>query len=146
VIFCDAQTPSEWSIGKVVPVHAKWMFERYGVGLGINTMQGREAKHVHIASYAKHSNIKNRWSLVFRDDYISKIWLPLQQPSLLTYHRTKESLVPERLEGVILYCYCGFPKGAFTGKYFYCDHELRAEIVKSVKCCKINGKLSSILK
>jgi hypothetical protein len=41
------------------------MFERYRAGLGINTMQGREAKHVHIASYAKHSNIKigGHWSL-----------------------------------------------------------------------------------
>ena len=117
----------------MIPVHAKWMFERYGVGLGINTMQGREAKHVHIASYVKHSNIKNRWSLVFRIDYISKIWLPLQQPSFLTYHRTKESLVPKMIEDDILYCYCGFPKGAVTGKCFYCDHELTAEIVKSVK-------------
>ena len=146
VLFCDALSPSEWSIGKVVPVHAQWMFERYRAGLGINTMQGREAKHVHIASYAKHSNIKNRWSLVFRHDYISKVWLPLQQPSLLTYHRTKESLVPKRVEDDILFCYCGFPKGTVTGKCFYCDHELTAEIVTSVKCCKITGKLSSTLK
>ena len=76
VLFCDQISPSEWSIGKVVPVHAQWVFERYGTGLGINTMQGREAKHVHIASYAKHSNIKNRWSLVFRHDYISKNMAP----------------------------------------------------------------------
>ena len=146
VLFCDQISPSEWSIGKVVPVHAQWVFERYGTGLGINTMQGREAKHVHIASYAKHSNIKNRWSLVFRHDYISKIWLPLQQPSLLTYHRTKESLVPTRVDNDALFCYCGFLKDTVTGKCFYCDHELTDEIVKSVKCVKISGKLSSVLK
>ena len=117
-----------------------------GTGLGMNTMQGREAKHVHIASYAKHSNIKNRWSLVFRHDYISKIWLPLQQPSLLTYHRTKESLVPTRVDNDALFCYCGFLKDTVTGKCFYCDYELTDEIVKSVKCVKISCKLSSILK
>ena len=46
----DSPSPSEWSIGKIVAVHARWMFEKYGVGLGNNTMQGREAKHVHIAT------------------------------------------------------------------------------------------------
>jgi hypothetical protein len=95
-LFCDAVTPSEWTIGKVVPVHAQWMYEKYGCGLGNNTMQGREAKHVQIASYAKHSNVKNRWSLVFRHDYISKIWLPLKEASLLEYHRTNVSLVPTK--------------------------------------------------
>ncbi len=84
-LFCDALTPSEWTIGKVVPVHAQWMYDKYGCGLGINTMQGREAKHMQIASYAKHSNVKNRWSLVFRHDYISKIWLPLKQASLSSH-------------------------------------------------------------
>lgn len=145
VLFCDALSPSEWSIGKVVPVHSRWMSERYGAGLGINTMQGREAKRIHIASYAKHTNITNRWSLVFRHDYISKIWLPLQQPSLLTYHRTGQSIIPKRVEDDSLYCCCGFLKDAVTGKCFYCDSDLMAEIVKSVKCCKITGKLTSIL-
>ena len=53
------------------------------------TMQGREAEHVQIASYAKNSLFKDR-----RHDYISKLWLPIHQPSLLTYHQTKESLIP----------------------------------------------------
>jgi hypothetical protein len=50
-------------------------------------MQGREAKHVQIASYAKNSLFKQRWYQVFRHDYISKVWLPFRQPSLLAYHQ-----------------------------------------------------------
>ena len=143
-LFCDALTPSEWTIGKVVPVHAQWLYDKYGCGLGINTMQGREAKHMQISSYAKHSNVKNRWSLVFRHDYISKIWLPLKQASLLEYHCTNVSLVPRRVEDDE-YCHCGFHKVEPTAKCFYCDHKITAEIVKSVKACKITKKLSPII-
>ena len=119
-------------------------YDKYGCGLGINTTQGREAKHMQIASYAKHSNVKNRWSLVFRHDYISKIWLPLKQASLLEYHRTNVSLVPRRVEDDE-YCHCGFHKVEPTAKCYYCDHKITAEIVKSVKACKITKKLSAII-
>ena len=131
---------------------AKWLqcmhgevYEKYGSGLGINTMQGREAKHVQIASYAKHSNVKNRWPLVFRHDYISKIWLPLKQASLLEYHRANKSLVPSRIEDD-KYCHCGFHKAEDMANCYYCDHEITVEIVKSVKGCKITKKLSAVLK
>ena len=80
--------------------------------------------------------------LVFRHDYISKIWLPLKQPSLLEYHRTNLSLVPSRVEDDE-YCHCGFLKVAATAECYYGDHEITAEIVKSVKACKITKKLSS---
>lgn len=145
ILFYDTVTPSEWTIGKVVPIHAKWVYERYGTGLGVNTMQGREAKHVQIARYAQHSNMQNRWPLVFRHDYVSKIWLPLNQPSLLEYHRTNKSLVPSRVEDN-KYCHCSFLKEAVTAKCYYCDHEITTEIIKSVKASKITKKLLAILK
>ena len=94
VLFIDKVSCTVWSIGHLVPVHTQWMFDKYRTGLGINTMQGREAKHVQIASYAKNSLFKDCWHQVFRHDYISKPWLPIHQPSLLTYHQTKESLIP----------------------------------------------------
>ena len=81
----DTVSPTVWSIAHIAPVHAKCVYEKYGVGLGINTMQGREAKHVQIAAYAKNSPYKQRWFQVFRHDYISKVWLPSHQPSLFAY-------------------------------------------------------------
>lgn len=65
VLFTDKVSCTVWSIGHLVPVHTQWMFDKYGTGLGINTMQGREAKHVQIASYAKNSLFKDRWHQVF---------------------------------------------------------------------------------
>ena len=67
-----------WSVGHLVYAHSKKMFDKYGVGLGMNTMQGREAKHVQIAGYARNSQFKQRWVQVFKHDHISKLWLPLQ--------------------------------------------------------------------
>ena len=39
-------SPTTWTIGHVVPVHARQVHETLGMGLGINTTEGREAKHI----------------------------------------------------------------------------------------------------
>ena len=61
VLFTDNVWGTVWSIGHLAPVHTLWMFDKYGTGLGVNTMQGREAKHFQIASYAKNRLFKERW-------------------------------------------------------------------------------------
>ena len=134
VLFTGSRpSPSEWSIGKVVTTHTKWVYLKYGTGLGINTMQGREAKHVQIAGYVKQSNHNNRWHQVFRHDYVSKIWLPTQNPSILEYHKANDSVIPESVNsGKDIICYCGFEKLPNDQKCFYCKHDLMYEIVKSV--------------
>lgn len=38
--------PTTWTIGHVVPVHAKQVFNKYKQGLFTVTMKGREAKHI----------------------------------------------------------------------------------------------------
>ena len=110
------------------------MFDKYGTGVGVNTMQRREAKHVQIASYAKDSLFKERWPQVFRHDYISKLWLPIHQPSLLTYHQAKNSLIPSRVtKDPLHHCYCGFAKAECNEKCYYCGHPFMAEVTRSVK-------------
>ena len=37
--------PTVWTIGNVVPVHTRDIFQKYGKGLLMNSMEGREAKH-----------------------------------------------------------------------------------------------------
>ena len=97
-------------------------------------MQGREAKHVQIASYAKNSLFKERWPQVFRHDYISKLWLPIHQPSLLTYHQAKDSLIPSRVtKDPLHHCYCVFAKAECNEKSYYCGHPFMAEVTRSVK-------------
>ena len=38
--------PTVWTLGCVVPVHKEDMKRVYGLGLGLNSMEGREAKHI----------------------------------------------------------------------------------------------------
>ena len=53
VLFSGKVSGTVLSIVHLAPVHTQWMFDKYGTGLGVNTMQGREAKHVQFASYSK---------------------------------------------------------------------------------------------
>ena len=41
--------PTVWSLGNVVPLHMQEMKMMYELGLGLNSMEGREAKHIAIA-------------------------------------------------------------------------------------------------
>ena len=42
-------TPTVWTLGYVVPLHAEQMVGKYSLGLGLISMEGREAKHISIA-------------------------------------------------------------------------------------------------
>jgi hypothetical protein len=75
--LCLRVTVSVWTLGYIVPVHTKQVFGKYGVSLGINTMQGHEAKHQRLAQYAKNTTFKNRWHQIFRHEYMCLIWLLL---------------------------------------------------------------------
>ena len=132
-LFGSSVPCTVWSIGHLVYAHSKQMFDKYGTRLGINTMQGREAKHVQIASFARNSQYKQRWYQVFRHDHISKLWLPVKQPSLLAYHQSHDTLIPSRIHtDPQHYCYCGLSKEADTEHCFFCGHKLMQEIKKSV--------------
>jgi hypothetical protein len=73
-------TISVWTLGHVVPVHTNKLFDKYNTGLGLNTMQGLEAKHQRLGAYSKNTTVKNRWQQVFRHKYMTLIWLREQNP------------------------------------------------------------------
>ena len=125
-LFKGTVSGTVWSIGHLVPVHTQWVLEKFKTGLGVNTMQGREATHVQIASDARNSLFKERWNQVFRHDYITKLWLPLHQPSLLTYHQSRDSLIPNHVTtDPHHFCSC-------DDNCFFCGHKFMDEIMKSV--------------
>lgn len=51
-----------WTIGYAIPYHAEQLFEDSGYGLGLNSMQGREAKHIKLARklFSKHLQCKKK--------------------------------------------------------------------------------------
>jgi len=66
------------------------LYKKYKVGLGINTMQGREAKHVRLQQYAKHASLATRWEVILKRDFVPMFGLEglthitLATPNVLT--------------------------------------------------------------
>ena len=69
-------TPTSRKIGHIVPAHARQIHRSLGMGLGVNTMEGREAKHVALAKFTRSTQFTNRWLQVFRREYVSLVSLP----------------------------------------------------------------------
>lgn len=67
-----------WTLGYIAPSHARRIWHKFGCGLGLNSAQGREAKHQHVKNFVKHSTIKDRWQKVFLHDFIETVYLPLR--------------------------------------------------------------------
>ena len=137
---------SVWSMGHAVPFHTKQLFEDLGVGLGINSMQGRESKHQQIASFAEFSLVKNRWEKVFRHEYMSLIWLRKQNPHLDSYRKCKDKYCPQRCLDS-RYCLCSIALNADDqNECKYCRSRLSKAITACATTRIITGEMRKILK
>ena len=123
VLFLDGVNPTVWTMGYAVPHHTQQLFQELGHGLGLNSMQGREAKHVKLAMYTKNTcNLKksSRWPTVFRHEYVSLIWLREMDPHNVSYKqgqgKRSESYIPKSVrENDGRFCQCGLLKFNDTG-------------------------------
>ena len=70
--------PTVWTLGHMVPVHCSQVFEKYGRGLGMVTMEARKAKHIFLKKLSENTTYQNRWLEIFRQEFIMLIWLPQQ--------------------------------------------------------------------
>lgn len=134
---------SVWAMGYCVPFHTKQLFEDLGVGLGINSMQGRESKHQQLASFASFSLVKHRWSKVFRHEHMSNIWIRQQNPFHDTYKKCKDTYVPKRCS-TAGYCSCGMPLSTASA-CMYCSCEISKEIIACGSAGKLTVKMKKIL-
>ena len=124
--------PTVWTLGNVVPNHIAEMKTRYGMGLGLNSMEGREAKHVFIAKYSKNTLHQRRWQQIFRHEYVTLIWLRSRGLNLSTTDNNKATYIPKKVLTDNTFCYCGLPKPASMNKCNFCSHSFRQEIEASV--------------
>lgn len=129
-------------MGHCVPFHTKQLMGDLGVGLGINSMQGREAKHQQLASFAKFSLVKNRWEKVFRHEHMLLLWLRQQNPYNDFYQKSKEKYIPDRCDSDDLYCVCGMVATTSNGKCKYCSSLLSQEI----DACAVAGIVTAKMK
>lgn len=83
-----------WTMGYVIPYHVQNVFEKYGVGYGIMSMQGKEAKHAALKQELRNNTNRSiaqdatgKWHQIARSNYIRKFYLPYHFPvSSNSYH------------------------------------------------------------
>jgi len=102
--------PTIWTMGHVLPVHAKNVYNIYKQGLLTVTMEGREAKHVALHRLSQNSTFHTRWKDIFRHEFIMLIWLPEHNHVPCLYTQSKEVYIPPRVFEDCNYCYCGLEK------------------------------------
>ena len=133
-------TPTVWTIGYAIPAHLKVLFERYRMGLGVNSMQGREAKHVRLSQFAKHSTKSTRWAMVLRHDYISNVWIRKQDPAYCSYSKCEHVYIPKEV-ALDTFCCCGFPLEQKVSECAICSSLQYKAIARSA----VSGALENTL-
>ena len=131
-------------MGHCVRFHSKQLMEDLKVDLGINSMQGREAKHQQLASFVEFSLPKNRWEKVFRHEHMALIWLRQQNPFSDGYSKCKDKYIPPRCY-TNEYCFCGIAFNS-DGKCKYCDSKLSKEIATCASSGSLTVKMKAILR
>lgn len=103
--FDSKITPSMWNFTNVSPSHARECFQKYSFGLGVNTMEGREAKHQQIKKYSNNTQFKVRWYSIFRHEYIQMIYLKENGFDDKAYRKIDSKYIPEPLAGCCKTCF-----------------------------------------
>ena len=137
-------TPTTWTIGHVIPVHAEQVKHQLGFGLGINTMEGRESKHISLAKFATYTNHSNFWFQVFRHEYISLFWLRENGCDSTKYTPTKNKYVPGRCS-TAQFCHCGLPKLESNPKCDFCSHACHQVVVDSIEKGKVTADVAKYI-
>ena len=101
-VFDSKISPSLWTVCNASPVHAEICLKSYGFGLGCNTMEGREQKHQMIAKYSENTTPQNRWSMIFRHEYLQLIYLRLNGYDDIKYLKKTTSYIPK--DDAVLLC------------------------------------------
>ena len=138
-------TPTSWTIGNVVPVHAEKLQHEFGLGLGANTMEGRESKHVTLARFAHNTQYSRRWAQVFKHEFISLLWLRQNGCDGIVHRKTNAVYIPQKCY-TQEYCYCGQPKLINNAQCHFCSNLMQAIVADCVKKGKVTQEAMEILR
>jgi hypothetical protein len=143
IFFSASHNPTSWTLGNVVPVHAKQMKSKYKMGLALNSMEGREAKHISIAKYSKNTNYKARWEQIFLHEFVSLLWLRERGYNITKPAAAKTycpTYIPKRALANPDYCFCGLDKETNVDSCKFCLHSFRGTIIDKVNKAEKRGK------
>ena len=76
LFFPESITVTTWTVGYAIPYHAKELFHKYKVGLGIISLQAKESKHAGIKKELSLTNrsadvsASGKWWQIMRSNYV----------------------------------------------------------------------------
>ena len=147
ISFCTAfffsHNPTSWTLGNVVPTHTRQMKSKYSMGLALNSMEGREAKHISIARYSKNTSYKSRWEQIFLHEFVSLFLLRERGYNITKPASAKTSCsryIPKRALAYSDYCSCGLDKEVTADGCDFCLHSFRKTITDKVSKAGKLGK------
>ena len=114
---------------QATPVHAKDLFNKLRLGLGCNTMEGREQKHQHIDKHFENSLYQKPWKFVFHHEYIQLMYVPENNFDNVKYLKRISQYIPNVGTGYYINCF-------LKCNYLFCllrDSEVYKEIVAKMK-------------
>ena len=82
----ESLTNSVWTVAHAIPYFAQELYDKYKVGHGILSLQGKESNNAGIEGSLAHSNRscleegKNKWHQVFMSDYVRNFYIPEFEP------------------------------------------------------------------
>ena len=140
-------TPTVWTVGVAIPYHTSKLHQKLGYGLGLNSMQGREAKHVKLAKYAENTcnaTKSLRWWTVFRHEFVCMIWLREKDPYSIAYccekRNISDSYIRKRVHDCDdRFCHCGLSKT--TTGIQGCEI-CTGDVMKAIKQTVASGKIT----
>ena len=133
-LFDNRMSPSLWTLCNVTPIHASICFEKYNMGLGCNTMEGREQKHQSITRYAENTTFQNRWPLIFRHEFVQLIHLRENGFDKVNHIKRTKPYVPVLTNGCTN---CAMIISSDDGKCILCDTVFNEKVEESVLKVKV---------
>jgi len=135
-LFLGSVSPTVWGIGHIIPAHALDVYKKYGLGLNVVSMEGREAKHVSIGRYSQNTNFSGRWWQIFRYEFVQLIWLRERGHYDEESNSSKQTYIPMRVSNGES-CFCALDKVVGQDQCSYCLHKYTRQIKDSIKSCKV---------
>ena len=129
-LYGQRNSPSLWTLCNIAPIHAEMCLKLYGMGLGVNTTEGREQKHQMIKQYSENTTFQNKWPIIFCHEFVQLVVLREQGFDDNHYRKRASNYVPDLTENACEICRAIF---IVSEKCKYCDGSLFLEIVSEVK-------------
>ena len=97
--------PTFWTIGHIMPAHARQVYDKYGQGLLTVTVEGREAKHIALQKLSANTTYQHRWAEIFRHEFIMLVSLPEHHHEPCSYSTSEDNYIPQRVFNDSNFCY-----------------------------------------